>query len=248
MEQEFFNVGAFNRLLVYLKLQANAHQPQNEAALREHNKAYFESRRQLQKVGEPFSFDELEVPNPVPDTALVSDPEKVGRTIVEFLGTIPGVVTEGMLDKVSRPESIALSDQAVSAWLRRENGGEVGMSLTFAYEGWPKHKLEFERIDPEHKRIAISLEIGAESVPIGGKISIGTKIHGQFVNTRSSLQFDSDGVVLKASSEYMDLVDEKLNIIKMIEQVTTPENLGEPIKADHMIEKIRQLKITESPQ
>jgi len=53
---------------------------------------------------------------------------------------------------------------------------------------------------------------------------------------------------LKASQEYKPLIGEKLNIIKMIEQVTTSENLGEPVGAGQMIEKTRQLKITENPQ
>ena len=246
MEQKVFDVETFNRLLVYLKLQANAHQPKNEAALRKHNEVYFKSRNQIQEADEPFYVDEPEPVNLFPDVALVSDPEKVGKSIVEFISTILGVVTEGMLAKVSRPESIALSDRAVSALLRRENRGEVGMSFTFAYKGWPKHKLEFERIDPNHDRVAVSLEIGRESVPTGGEIEIGTITDGQFVNTRQSIQFDPNGVVLKASSEYKGLVGEKLNIIKMIEQVTTPENLGEPIKADQMVERTRQLKITEN--
>lgn len=247
MEQKVFDVEQFNRLLVSLKLQANAHQPKNEAARIAHNEAYFKSQRQLQRTDEPIYVDEPQPINEVPDTALVSDPEKVGKSIVEFISTIPGVATEGMLDKASRPESVALSDRAVSALLRREKGAEVGMSLTFAYEGWLKHKLEFERIDPNHDRVAVSLEIGPDSVPIGGEIGIGTKTNGQFVNTRQSIHFDPNGVVLKASQEYKPLIGEKLNIIKMIEQVTTPENLGEPIKANQMVENTRQLKITQNP-
>ncbi len=247
MEQKVFEVETFNQLLVSLKLQANAHQPKNEAARNAHNEAYFRSRRQLQRTDEPIYVDEHQPINEVPDTTLVSDPEKVGKSIVEFISTIPGVATEGMSDKVSRAESVALSDRAVSALLRREKGAEVGMSLTFAYEGWPKHKLEFERIDPNHDRIAVSLEIGLDGIPIGGEIGIGTKIDGQFVNTRQSIQFDPNGVVLKASQEYKPLIGERLNIINMIEQVTTSENLGGPVKAGQMVERTRQLKITKSP-
>lgn len=248
MEQKVFDVETFNQLLVSLKLQANAHQPKNEVARNAHNEAYFKSQRQLQKTDGPIFMDETQPINEVPDTALVSDPEKIGKSIVEFISTIPGVATEGMLDKVSRPESVVLSDRAVSALLRREKGAEVGMSLTFAYEGWPKHELEFERIDPNHNRVAVSLEIGPDSVPIGGEIGIGSKTDGQFVNIRQSIQFDLNGVVLKASQEYKPLIGEKLNIIKMIEQVTTPENLGEPIGANQIVEKTRQLKIIENPQ
>ena len=248
MEQKVFDIETFNRLLVSLKLQANAHQPKNEAARNAHNEAYFKSQGQLQRTDEPIFVDEPQPKNEVPDTALVSDPEKVGKSIVEFISTIPGVATEGMLDRASRPESIALSNRAVSALLRREKGGEVGMGLTFAEPGWPKHKLEFERIDPNHNRVAVSIEIGPESVPVGGEIKIGTIEDRQFVNTRQSIQFDPNGVVLKASQEYKPLIGEKLNIIKMIEQVTTSENLGEPVGAGQMIEKTRQLKITENPQ
>lgn len=243
MEQHEFNVEAFKNLLLSLKLQADAHQPKNEAALREHNEAYFKSQRQVQKTGESFYPDEPEAVNLVPDVALVSDPKQVGKSIVDFIGTIPGVATDGMLDRASRPESIALSDRAVSALLRKEKGGEVGMGLTFAYEGWPKHELRFERTDPKNNRIAVKFEIGSESVPIGGEISVGTITDGQFVTTRETIKFDSNGVVSKASPKYSDLVGEKIDLIKLLGQITTPEKLGEPIDADQMIERTKQLKI-----
>lgn len=246
MEQKVFDVESFNRLLVSLKRQADAHQPKNEAARNAHNEAYFKSRTQLQKADENVFVDEPQTTNDVPDTALVSDPEKVGKSIVEFISTIPGVVTEGMIDVVSRSESIALSDRAVSALLRRRNGGEVGMSLTFAYEGWPIHRLEFERVDSENNRIAVNFEIGRESVPVRGEISIGTKTHGQFVFKRQSIKFDSKGIVSEASSEYQGLVGETLNITNMIEQVTTPENLGKHISAEQLVERTRQAKLLEN--
>ena len=249
MEQKIFDVEIFKRTLVTLKQLANAHQPDNDAALKAHNNAYFNSKTQLQKADEPFHIagDESENVNLVPDVALVSNPEKVGRSLVEFISTIPGVVTEGMLDRVSRPESIALSDRAVSALLRRENGCEVGMSLTFAYEGWPKHKLQFDRTGPINKhvadRIAVSFEIGPDSLPIGGKIDVGEIEDQQAVLTRHSIQFDSNGIILQNSPKFDLHAGEKINIIKIIEQITKKDNLGETLNSDEIIENSKLPKL-----
>lgn len=240
MEQKVFDVEAFNRLLVALKLQGNAHQLKNEAARMAHNEAYFQSKRQIQKADEPFYVEVPEPVNDAPDTAPVSNSEAVGKNIVEFISTIPGVITAGMLERVSRPESIALSDRAISASLRRENGGEVGMGLTFAQPDWSKHKLMFDRVDPAHNRIEVDIEIGPDSVPIGGEIGIGTIEDRQFVSTKQKLKFGQNGEISEASSEYKNLMGEKLNIIKMIEQVTTPEGLGKPIEANKMVQQSRQ--------
>jgi hypothetical protein len=180
----------------------------------------------------------------LPDVADVTNSGQVGKAIAEFVRTIPGVSTDkSMLETVSRPESIALSSQAVSALLRRDRGGEVGMGLTFAYEGWPKHKLYFERLDASHDRVAVCLEIGLDSVPIGGKIEIGRKEHGQFIFNKDLIKFDSNGIALEGVPGYDLRRGEKLDIIQMIQQITSPNDLGNPVNADKMIAKAKSLKI-----
>lgn len=229
MGETIFDIESFNRSLVSLKRLANDHQPNNDQVLRKHNEAFFHT--------------ESSVPDEFPDVAAVTNSEAVGNAIVEFIGTIPGVQTKDMTELVSRSESIALSDQAVSALLRRERGGEVGMSLTFAYPGWPKHKLEFERLDGNHNRFAVVIMIGVDSVPIGGEITVGTKTDGQFVFINRTIQLDQNGVVLMDSSKDDPQIGETLNIVHLIQQVTTSDNLGNPIDAGSMIESVRQLKI-----
>jgi hypothetical protein len=229
MGEAFFDVETFNRTIVNLKQLANAHQVLNDQALKTHNQAYFSS-------GSSVSDE-------IPDVASVSNSVEVGRAIVEFISTIPGVETKSMLEVVSRQEFIALSDRAVSARLRRKKGGEVGMSLTFAYQEWPKHKLEFERLDGEHNRIAVCINIGIDCVPIGGEIKVGTKTDGQFVHSDRLIEFDSSGIVLRDNAKIDTQIGEKLNIVQLIQQITTSDNLGNPIDAAGMIADVKQLKI-----
>ncbi len=230
MEQSVFNPEVFKQTIVILKQLANLHQPANEQAAAAHNQVYFQK-------GEAASSQ-------ISDVAEVANPEQVGKAIVEFVRTIPGVATDNeMVRTVSQPISIALSDRAVSALLRRGGGGEVGMGLTFAYEGWPKHKLVFERIDAAHKRVAVDIEIGLDSVPRDGEINVGEKENGQFVINRHSIQFDANGVVLKDFPAYGLQAGEKINIVQVIQQITSPDNLGSPINAGEIISKAKPLKI-----
>lgn len=229
MEQHTFDSEAFNKTIVELKRLANAQETRNEKARERHNQAYFD-------YGPAVS-------SRLPDTASVNNSEEVGKVIIDFISTIPGVATEGMVKVVSNPNSIALSHRALSAFLRRNNGAEVGMSLAFAFEGWPKHKLTFERIDPEHNRVAVSFEMGVENIPLGGKIDIGTITGGQMLSTKHSITFDTEGVVTKDYPEFGLLKGEKIEIIKMIQQITTPEKLGETLNPKGMVDRIKQPKL-----
>lgn len=229
MEEQIFDIDTFNRTLVSLKQLANVHQLKNDAALKQKNEAFFQHGPQ--------------VSNEIPDVAPVTNSEKVGGSIIEFLRTIPGVATEGMLGVVSREISIALSDRALRALLRRKNGGEVGMSINFASKDWPKHELEFERIDPNHNRVSVGFQISPEGFPTGGQIKIGTKEHGQFVTIREEIKFDSNGIVLKDSPNYDLLAGQKLDVVKMIQQVTSADEMGVSLNPLAMIEKAKQPKL-----
>jgi hypothetical protein len=219
MEQNFFNAEAFSRTLDTLRTLGEAHESKNDQALKRHNTAYFENGP--------------DVSSQMPDVADVDNYKEVGKAIVGFISTIPGVSTQGMLEKVSNPDSIALSNLALSARLRREGNAEVGVSLSFTqWRGG--HELSFDRTEINKQLFEISLNIGSDGIPIDGKIQIGQK-DGQFVIIRDTLEFSLEGNVINDYPKYNLQAGENLDIIKIIQKVTTVDNLKDPIDAVKII-------------
>jgi hypothetical protein len=221
--EQIFDGEIFNQTLVVLKRLANAHQEKNEAVRQMHNRAFQKG------VPEEYMAD-------IPDVASVTNSETVGGAIINLLQTIPGISTdEEMADTLNNPNSIALSDRATSVLLRRANGGEVGFYLEFATPDWPKHTLKFERTDPQHNRVEVSVVLGLDTVPIRGQVGIGTIDNGQFVHNAHEITYDSAGLVSGTYPEYGLKPGDSLNIVRLIQQVTTPENLGSPLDVPKMI-------------
>lgn len=225
MDQKSFDRPSFMQTLVYIKQLANTHQPRNEAARDFHN--------QVAQAGLTF------IAQDIPDVAPVNDPLSVGRNIIALLQTIPGVATDAdMSATVTRANSIAMSDRAISVWLRRQGKSEVGFSLTFAQPDWQKHKLEFERVDPQGQRVAISIELTPDGIPLGGEINIGSK-EGQFVTPRQKIVLDAQGAVKTTNPIYGFQQGDRLNVPKLIGQITTAEGLGNPIDVTQILNLAR---------
>jgi len=227
MEQQFFDSEAFEVMLSNLKRLSSEQHPNNQMAAQNHNQAY------------QLGGDKLV--STVPDVVLPSKHEEIGRTVIEFLCTIPGIKTQHLLETVSKPDAIALTDRALSVYLRgsHRETAKVSLSLIFASEMETYHRLELERIDSAQKRVAVGIDIDTDRIPVGGRIKIGEKSNGQFVINRTTIEFDHESRVITGVPEYGLNPGDQLNIINLLSQITTPEGMDESLNPQEILNKAR---------
>ena len=144
-----------------------------------------------------------------------------------------------MLDLVSRPNSIALSDRAVSVFLRRQNGGVVGLNLTFATDERPTHTLEFERIDPKKQRLTVSIQFTTDLVPSGGQIAHGTQ-DGQFFTSKARITFNEMGVIQGTNPNINLYQGDTIDVIRLIQLITTPEGLDSEMDITSILSRAKK--------
>lgn len=165
----------------------------------------------------------------------------MGRAVVELLSTVPGVSTKGIFEEASKESSFALSDQAIRVILREEGDNTAEMYLTFP-SGFPipddeYFTLQFDRTD---NKTCISLKIKMDSgcFPRSGEISI-SGVDKNFPFPRHSAKFGQDSTVTEGSSDMNLINGEELNVIKLIAEITSPDNLGSLINPNLIIQKVK---------
>jgi len=232
MESAVFDLDTFNHTVEVLRALGSAHELKNQAALERHNRAYFDYGPQIS------SF--------MRDTADVGNYEQVGKAVVDFISTIPGVTTNGILEIVSNPSSIALSDRAISARIRHSGNTEIGVYLSLGKDvGAYGRELYFDRTDKNNSLFKIVLNMDEDGVPRRGSIEIG-KRDGQCVTVKKEIPFDSNGQVKNNYPEYGLTIGDKLNIVSIIQKVTEPMAMDAPFDAALAIKSSIDPKLPET--
>lgn len=175
----------------------------------------------------------------LPDLAPIRNSGDVGKAVVELLSTIPGIETKGMIDIASKPNSMAISDKAIRIDLRMGKESNVQMYLTFpsAFPIPDNEYFTFE-LDRSDGKTELSLKIKMDSAcfPRSGEILI-SDIDKNFRSIKYSAKFGQDSVVSEESIDMNLAKGEVLNIINLIAEITSPNNLDSPLAPNIAIQK-----------
>lgn len=230
-ENPVFNLEQFERTIVLLKQYGTAQRTKDDRAVRLKNKS--------------FQVFGGEISQKVPDMAPIENSVDVGKAVVNLLSTVPGVDTKGIIDEASKPNSIAISDQALSISLRKREASEVGMYLTFPTKfPIPDNEyftLRFERED-EKTRISVKIKMDSGCFPRNGEIEVAEKEKhnwGTTTKSRHTAKFGQDSVITEGSIDLNLPKGEELNIVKLISAITSPDNLDSPVDPNSIIQKAR---------
>lgn len=230
-ENRVFNPEQFEKTIILLKQYGSAQRTRDDRAVRLKNRAF-------QVLGG-------EISRKVPDMAPIENSIDVGKAVVNLLSTVPGVDTKGIIDEASKPNSIAISDEALSINLRRKGKNTVRMYLTFPPSfPIPDDKyftLRFDRQD-ENTYISVGIRMDSACFPRMGEISIGEVVKNTFGQIRSpkySAKFGQDSVITEGSTDLNLPKGEELNIVKLISAITSPDDLDSPMNPNSIIQKAR---------
>ncbi len=231
MEKQVFNPKQFEETIILLKQYGTAQRGKDIKAAQIKNKA--------------FQVFGGEISRKFPDMTPISNSSDVGKVVVSLLSTIPGVSTKGIIEEASKPNSIALSDQAIRVDLRKEKNNSVQMYLTFP-SAFPipdeeYFTLQFDRED-DKTCMSVKIRMDSECFPRSGEISISEVIRSGRI-PRHSVKFGQDSVVTKGSDNMNLIKGEGLDIVKLIAEITSPDNLDSPVNINQIIQKakIKQL-------
>jgi len=228
MEKVVFDPEQFEKTITLLK------QYGGEQSTRDH-------KQNLRKTQAYFDYGP-DVSAFVPDLDRVTHSLDIGKTFIALLSTIPGVDTNGMSVEASRRDNISISDQAIAINVRNGSVVTERAYLTFP-SAFPipdgeYFTLEFDKNDGT---TYVSLEIRMDSgcYPRKGEISIGGA-DGNFRTPRGSARFGQDSKVTKGSNDMGLAEGEELNLVNLIAELTSPENLESPINPTSIIQKAKQ--------
>jgi hypothetical protein len=112
------------------------------------------------------------------------------------------------------------------------------MGLNFAEGNYP-HELRIDRTDANNGYLGMLLRIGTDAIPVDARLRIGRSYRDSITIDRT-LSFDANGVVLKDLPEYGVHAGEKLDIVGMIQKLTTEEGLGTPTSVDQLIKEAKE--------
>ena len=197
---------------------------------------------QLQKLGsashdEYRGLEEKYGSRVAEDAGMTPELNPTAEALVEFLQTIPGVeVGPKVKETVADSSNLIASEYAVSATTQRERGGYTGVSVSF-----PRGKrirniwVNLERVF-RGKIIETDLVFNEQGELHHGKLGIGEK-EGQFITLRGELEFNPQGQITESSGIMKPTTVKKINIPKILHEITTSEGLGKPFETLEILSK-----------
>lgn len=225
MEKQVFNPDQFERTMILLKQFGVAQREKDIKAAQLHNLAF-------QKLG-TYAAEQI------PDLAPIRNSGDVGKAIVELLSTIPGIETKGIVETASKSNSLAISDQAIRIDLRKGKESGVQMYLTFP-SAFPipddeYFTFELDRSDGSTE-LGLKIKMDSGCFPRSGEIVI-SGVDKDSRLPKHSAKFGQDSVISEGSLDMGVTKGEELNIVKLITEITSPDNLDSPLNPNLAIQK-----------
>ncbi|MEK7168982.1 MAG: hypothetical protein AAB778_03150 [Patescibacteria group bacterium] len=149
------------------------------------------------------------------------DFEKIGRALVDLIGTLPGSnLSLEAKGKKHTVRTLVASHIAVDADLEEKNG--VALVGYVADINTEQVKLRLTRKGNESNRCVLNLEITAHGELKGGSLNFNG-----LSDKSSSINFEGDGLISKTSGDLEKLVDTKIALSNVINSITSGQSLGE---------------------
>lgn len=232
MEKQVFNPDQFERTMTLLKQFGVAQSEKDTKATQLHNLAF-------QKLG-------THAAEQIPDLAPIRNSGDVGKAVVELLSTIPGIETKGIIETVSKPDSMAISNRAIRIDLRKGEEGGVQMYLTFP-SAFPipdgeYFTFELDRSDG-NTELGLKIIMDSECFPRSGKIVV-SGVDKNFRFPKHSAKFGQDSIIAEDSVDMGLNKGEELNIVKLIAEITSPKSLDTPLNPNLAIQKSKTPQLT----
>jgi len=149
------------------------------------------------------------------------DSEKIGRALVDLIGTLPGSnLSLEAKSKKHTVRTLVASHIAVDADLEERNGGTlVGYVEDMNTE---QVKLRLTRKDNQSTGCILTLEITDH-----GELKGGNMRFNGLSNKSSSIKFGADGSIEETSDDFQKLIDTKIALPKVVNAITNGQSLGE---------------------